>query len=258
MSVVDFYFFDVSSFTFTIVLGAALALALGSAYARRIKLPRDLFWSAAVVVTLVGIVGARLYHVALHPDYYSANPDEILSFDQGGLAWHGGLLAGMLAMYVFSIITRASFSKIADAFAVGLPFALALGWLGAHANGLYYGALNESWLAQELPDQFGIYDLRFPVQLATSLWFALVFVLLLVFARRDLPLGRIAAVFLLASAVGNFVFAFYRGDETLMWNTWRVDQWIDLALGAFGLILLLTRRAQVQVRLRVKPLVVSH
>ncbi len=260
LPVVDFFFFEVSAFTFSLVVGAAGALAIGDLYARRVRLPRDLFWSAAVVVTLVGIVGARLAYVAMHPDYFGANPDQVLNFDQGGLAWRGALLAGSFALVAFAFLRRVAGAllQIADAFAAGLPLALSIGWYGAHAQHLYYGAPNDGIFAQELPDGFGIYDLRFPVQLTLSLFFALVFVLLLWVMRRHPPPGRIAATFLIASALGNFALSFFRGDETLWWNGLRVDQWLDMVIGASGLILLFTRQATPAVRLRIKSLVVRH
>ena len=49
------------------------------------------------------VVGARLMHCfAYEPEYYLANPMEILYVWKGGLASHGGMLGVMLALYFFA------------------------------------------------------------------------------------------------------------------------------------------------------------
>ena len=59
----------------------------------------DLFvWVAAGV-----IIGGRLGHVLLYqPGHYLSNPIEILYVWQGGMAFHGGMLGTILAMWLFA------------------------------------------------------------------------------------------------------------------------------------------------------------
>lgn len=52
------------------------------------------------------IIGARLGHVFFYEwDYYSAHPDKIIAFWEGGLASHGGTIAIIIAVFLFSWIT---------------------------------------------------------------------------------------------------------------------------------------------------------
>ncbi|MDE7335513.1 MAG: prolipoprotein diacylglyceryl transferase, partial [Muribaculaceae bacterium] len=47
-----------------------------------------------IYVAVATIVGARLGHVFFYEwDYYSAHPDKIIAFWEGGLASHGGTIA---------------------------------------------------------------------------------------------------------------------------------------------------------------------
>lgn len=49
------------------------------------------------------VIGSRLMHCfAYEPDFYLANPIEILKVWKGGLASHGGMLGLMFALYIFS------------------------------------------------------------------------------------------------------------------------------------------------------------
>ena len=61
-------------------------------------------------VIVATIVGARLGHVFFYEwDYYSQHTDKIIAFWEGGLASHGGTVAIIIAVYIFSyMITRRS------------------------------------------------------------------------------------------------------------------------------------------------------
>ena len=57
-----------------------------------------------LIYTIMGtIIGARLGHCLFYaPDYYLANPIEILKVWEGGLASHGGTLGIIVAVYIYS------------------------------------------------------------------------------------------------------------------------------------------------------------
>ena len=57
-----------------------------------------------IIYLMVGaVIGSRLMHcLAYEPEFYLANPLEILKVWKGGLASHGGLLGVFIAMYIFS------------------------------------------------------------------------------------------------------------------------------------------------------------
>ena len=60
-----------------------------------------------LIYAVVGtIVGARLGHVFFYEwDYYSAHPSELIAFWKGGLASHGGTIALIIAVFLFSWFT---------------------------------------------------------------------------------------------------------------------------------------------------------
>ena len=57
-----------------------------------------------LIYLMVGaVIGSRLMHcLAYEPEFYLANPLEILKVWKGGLASHGGLLGVFVAMYIFA------------------------------------------------------------------------------------------------------------------------------------------------------------
>ena len=65
----------------------------------------NLAWMDPLLYFTVGgtVIGARLGHCLFYaPDYYLANPVEILKVWEGGLASHGGVLGIIIAIYFFS------------------------------------------------------------------------------------------------------------------------------------------------------------
>lgn len=63
-----------------------------------------------IYVAVATIVGARLGHVFFYEwDYYSAHPEKIIAFWEGGLASHGGTIAIIIAIFIYSrVVTKRS------------------------------------------------------------------------------------------------------------------------------------------------------
>lgn len=65
-------------------------------------------WLSILLLWVVGatIIGARLGHVFFYQwDYYSQHPEKIIAFWEGGLASHGGTIAIIIAVLLFSYFT---------------------------------------------------------------------------------------------------------------------------------------------------------
>ncbi len=96
-----------------------------------------LIWSV-----VLGLVGARLYHVLTHPNdyfYSGANLWRVFFIWEGGNAIFGSLLGGAIGAYIASRQTGVRFLSFADAVAPGLLLAQAIGRLGNYVNHELYG-----------------------------------------------------------------------------------------------------------------------
>jgi phosphatidylglycerol---prolipoprotein diacylglyceryl transferase len=92
------------------------------------------FW-----LVLAGIIGARLYHVALEWPYYLDHPWAALMVWQGGLAIHGALVAGILVIVRLARSQGYGFWKLAAVVVPGLSLAQAIGRWGNYFNQEVYG-----------------------------------------------------------------------------------------------------------------------
>ena len=92
-------------------------------------------------VVVATIVGARLGHVFFYEwDYYSAHPAEILQVWNGGLASHGGTIANIIAVFLFSwFVTKKPASWTFDKLVIAIALVGGLIRLGSLMNSEIYG-----------------------------------------------------------------------------------------------------------------------
>lgn len=134
-----------------------IAIALGFYLMSREVRRKELALSTEALLDLLlwtipaAILGARLYYVVFHWGYYSANPMDILKLWQGGLAIHGGVLAGILTVYIYTRLKKVPFWALTDCVAPSLILGQAIGRIGNLTNGDAFG------LPTTLP-----WGLRFP------------------------------------------------------------------------------------------------
>jgi len=86
------------------------------------------------------VIGARLGHVLFYqPDYYFANPIEILYVWEGGLASHGGSIGIITALLLFCYKFKVPFIWLADRVAIPVAFSSCCIRLGNLMNSEIYG-----------------------------------------------------------------------------------------------------------------------
>jgi phosphatidylglycerol:prolipoprotein diacylglycerol transferase len=128
-----------------IVGGAALATWLSARRATQVGEDPDHVWNLLLWALGFGIIGARLYHVFSSPadgggwDYYRANPLAILMIWNGGLGIYGGLLGGILGIWIYTRRHGLSLLAYLDLIAPNVLLAQAIGRLGNFVNQELYG-----------------------------------------------------------------------------------------------------------------------
>jgi prolipoprotein diacylglyceryltransferase len=196
---------------------------------------------------------ARAGYVVEHWDYFHDHTDEIAPVWWGGLAWHSGLIGGVIGAAGFSTWRKLPVRAVFDTLAPGLMAGAALGWIGCHLAGVAYGRQvfpGEQWwfLAADLPDIYRLWNPRIAAQLLGAAWAAVCFAMSLVECRMSNSAlrpssfvssgNRFAATMVLYSA-GMFLLGFARGDVVPMLGAWRMDQVVDAAIVIAGIAYIL-------------------
>ncbi|MDV7143008.1 prolipoprotein diacylglyceryl transferase [Tropicimonas sp. TH_r6] len=155
----DLFSIEIGTFTFAL-RWYALAYIVGLLVGWRICLSavgRTALWSPAgppldrqqienlLTWIIVGVVvGGRLGFVLFYqPEYYLANPLEILKVWQGGMSFHGGFAGVAIAVLVFCLRQKAPLLGTADLLALATPPGLFLGRLANFTNNELWGRLTD-------------------------------------------------------------------------------------------------------------------
>jgi phosphatidylglycerol:prolipoprotein diacylglycerol transferase len=195
-----------------------------------------------VLALAAGALGARAGHVLANWAYYGEQPAAIFDLRDGGLSWHGGVLAGLAVLALATAGRHDSASlyalRLGDRLAgliVSLSIGLLGGWLACLLAGCAYGlpvAPPQRFYTPDWPDNYGVLAFRMPSQLLGML----LALMLLLLSR---PLSRRPGIFLILLGAGSFIIAWTRGDLPVSWGPLRATQWVDLVLILVGLALVL-------------------
>lgn len=217
-----------------IVTGIALAIYLASREERRLGLPQDTVIDLALVAVPCGIVGARLYYVAMSWQHFAANPISALYIWQGGLAVYGSVIGGALGVWAYARKKRLRFAALADIIAPGLILAQAIGRWGNYFNMEAYGPLVTDQRLQFFPmavmiPSDGGYVWHAATFFYESMWNLGGFIALWALRRRQKQAGNVFAWYLLIYGSGRFIIEQLRQDSLYL-GPFRVSQYLSLAL----------------------------
>jgi phosphatidylglycerol:prolipoprotein diacylglycerol transferase len=212
-----------------IVAGALVGAYVASREARRRGWDPDHIWNALFLTLVLGIIGARLYHVltpspssGLTIEYFLRHPEYIIATWQGGLGIYGGIAGGILGFYLYTRGNRLDFLKWADLAMIGLPLGQAIGRWGNFVNQELYGRPTDlPWgiyidPAHRYPG-FETFSYFHPTFLYESIWNLGVCLVLLYMAHRwgeRLLKGEILTVYLILYPMGRIIMEFVRLDST--------------------------------------------
>lgn len=121
------------------VLAIITALLISFRLAKLYNLNLDLVFDLSFWLIIGGLLGARLYEILLMFPFYLANPGQAIRIWEGGLAIHGGILAGLIIIYYFSRRHKLSFWKLGSVLVPGVTLGQAIGRWGNYFNQELYG-----------------------------------------------------------------------------------------------------------------------
>lgn len=232
-----------------LIATAMLIAAIGGCkMMRKAGINEDDFLTIFMVTIVAAILGARAYYVIFELPYYIQHPDEIIAIWHGGLAVHGGLLAGVTSIYLGCRHYKIPFWQFTDIMAPFMILGQAIGRWGNFFNQEAYGYEVDPVTVPWAMWIDGAY--RHPTFLYESCWDLLVFFVLLWLIRQAwVRRGEIALSYLMFYSVGRVVVEGFRTDS-LMLGPLRMAQVMSLVLFTGALLILLYRRKTGKAELR--------
>ncbi|GHU61254.1 prolipoprotein diacylglyceryl transferase [Clostridia bacterium] len=269
---IHFFGFPIAIYGIIIGLSMLTAILVAEWNAKRVGDAPEIYTDAAVYGLIFGVIGARLYYVIFSWDYYKQDLIQIFNLRAGGLAIYGGIIFGLLAIYVYSRVKKLSFFRMVDTVCIGIVSGQILGRWGNFFNCEAFGDYTDGLFAMQIRKDLvepsvistnlqnniklveGIeYIQVHPTFLYESLWNIGVFCFLVWYTKRKKFDGEVLAFYFLLYGLGRFWIEGLRTDQLKFFSTGlAVSQCLSALLCILGICaILLIRKKQVNSKVAV-------
>ncbi len=214
-------------------------------------LSRDDLIDLMLITTPVGIIGARIFYVLVNWNYYSLYPEKIYRIWEGGLAIYGGIIVGIITIYLFCRRRKINPLKLLDHVVVYLVLGQSIGRWGNFVNQELFGPNTElPWgmtgnIIQDtiLKEGYAGVDPLKPVHplfIYEALWSLIAFFILLWFRKRKKLEGEVFSLYMIFYGGARFTIDSLRFD--LMVGNININRLIGLVfILAFGTLFIIRR-----------------
>lgn len=236
--------FSIRWYSVLILIGIIIALFLANKESKKFKLPDEFIYDLAFWVIIFGIVGARLYYVIFNFDLYKNDLLSIFKVWNGGLAIHGGIIAGFITLLVYCKIRDVKPFRMTDIAVPSLIIAQAIGRWGNFFNSEAHGPVTSLVNLQNLHIPQFIIDGMYidgvyyhPTFLYESLWCILGFIVLLLVRKfyKYLKTGQLTCIYLMWYGLGRLFIESLRTDSLMIGNL-KVAQIVSLLMIIVGFV----------------------
>lgn len=241
--------FNVYYYSLCILLGVIVAYILITREGKKQGLPKEFISDLIFYTLIIGILGARVYYCVFNLDYYLANPSEILKIYNGGLAIHGGVIAGLIFVYFYTKKKNVSFIKILDIVSPAVIIAQSFGRWGNFFNQEAHGGITtyQNLKNMHIPE-FIINGMHiegkyyYPTFFFESIWCLIGFIILMIARKnKNLRKGFQIGFYFIWYGIGRFFIEALRTDS-LMFFGLKIAQIVSLIGIIIGIIIIVTNR----------------
>lgn len=241
--------FNVYYYSLCILLGVMVAYILITREGKKQGLPKEFISDLIFYTLIIGILGARVYYCVFNLDYYLANPSEILKIYNGGLAIHGGVIAGLIFVYFYTKKKNVSFIKILDIVAPAVIIAQSFGRWGNFFNQEAHGGITtyQNLKNMHIPE-FIINGMHiegkyyYPTFFFESIWCLIGFIILMIARKnKNLRKGFQIGFYFIWYGIGRFFIEAFRTDS-LMFFGLKIAQIVSLIGIIIGITIIVTNR----------------
>ncbi|MDO5047242.1 MAG: prolipoprotein diacylglyceryl transferase [Anaerococcus sp.] len=199
---------DIYWYAIIIISGIIIAAQFAKKEFVRRGLGEDLIYDILFVILPAGIIGARFWYVLFEWDFYRANPSQILNFRAGGLAIHGGVVFGLIALVIYQRFKKIPLIDLTDVIVPSLALAQAIGRWGNFVNAEAHGG------PTDLPWGIIIDGVKVhPTFLYESLGDFLIFLFLINFRKKNPDKGKITSIYFISYGILRFLVEGLRTDS---------------------------------------------
>ena len=240
----DFGIIQIRWYSILILIAFILGYVLVSNRCRKVGINKTFITDLCFYLVIFCILGARLYYCLFNLDYYVKNLLDIIKIWEGGLAIHGGIIAGILTIYIYSKKKEVSLLTLLDLFAPALVLGQAIGRWGNFFNGEAFGPSTSLVNLQKLGiPQFiidGMYidgSYHHPTFFYESIGCLLIFIIIIIIRNlKNIKQGQVTSLYFIFYGLIRFFIESLRQDSLMLFN-FKIAQIISIIMIIIGIIL---------------------
>ncbi len=224
-----FTIFGFSIYWYGVIIAVGLLLAVIYMMSRRrtFGLTEDNLIDMLLSCVPLGVVGARLYYIVFNFDYFRADTfgetlKNCLNIRDGGLAIYGGVLFGMLGIYLYSRAKKIRLGVFFDIASLGVLIGQIAGRWGNFINREAFGItenVDTFFLRMGLTKPGGATFYVHPTFLYESVWNLIGLIILHFYSKKRKFDGHIFAMYVAWYGFGRFFIEGLRTDSLYLFGT---------------------------------------
>jgi len=228
-----------------ISIGIILGTLLAAYRCKQRNFKPDIMLDFLLIAIPLAIVGARLYYVIFEWKQYAGDLQKIIAINQGGLAIYGGIIGGIIAAAIFSIVKKFPLLTLLDIVIPSLILGQAIGRWGNYVNQEAFGKIITNPSFQFFPIAVYIDKLQEWHQATffyESAWNIVLLVIVLLLTRKGVKDGTLLSTYFIGYGIGRFWIEGLRSDSLYIMPAIRVSQVLSLLLIVLGFTMLILIR----------------
>lgn len=241
LGIIQIYWYSIFIF-----LGVLFGTIVILKEAKKQKYDQDFITNLIFYTVIVALIGARVYYCLFNLDYYLKYPLEIFQIWNGGLAIHGGIIAGLIFMFFYTKKYGLKLVKVLDISCVGLILGQSIGRWGNFFNQEAFGRkITRAYLENLHLPEFVINGMHIdgtyyePTFLYESIWNFIGFIMLVLLRKyKKLKRGQLTGFYLIWYGLGRFVIESFRSDSLYL-GPLRIAQLVSILMVLTGMFIFL-------------------
>lgn len=231
-------------YSIMILIGFLTATCIIQKEAKKFNIKKSIITDMLFYAIVIGILGARIYYIIFNLDYYSQNIPDIFKVWEGGLAIHGGIIAGAIFIIVYTKKKNLNTLKILDICVPGLLIGQAIGRWGNFFNQEAHGPITSIEHLKYLPKfiQKGMYiegNYYMPTFLYESILCIIGLIIILIIRKKiKIKNGQITGFYLIWYGIIRAIIESFRTDSLMLIGL-KQAQIISIIMIGIGLFLII-------------------
>lgn len=216
-------------------IGFLAAILIGMKRAEKHGLDKDIVFNMGLLCIVGGMLGAKILYIITEWNsiIHSKNLWSDLAY---GFVVYGGIIGGILILYVYSRFKKLNFLQYMDLIVPSVSIGQGFGRIGCLLAGCCYGRETDCPIgivfhnSEFAPNGVSL----LPTQIFSSLGDFLIAGYLIWYAGKQKKDGKVISMYLILYGVGRFIVEIFRNDPRGNVGMLSTSQFISIFMVAFG------------------------